>query len=73
MLSLKSGLDLGAKGDEVGKIGFVEGGENGGGVLSANEAIGNFAAKRGHFFPALAVRAGRRSGGRSGIGFGVKE
>ena len=73
VLSLKSGLNLGAQSDEIGEIGFVEGGENGGGVLSADKAIGNFAAKRGHFFPALAVGAGRRSGGRSRIRFGVKE
>ena len=51
VLGLEGGLDFGAEGDEVGEIGLVKGGENGGGVLGADQAVGNFAAQGRHFLP----------------------
>ena len=61
VLGLEDGLDLGAEGDELGEIGLVEGGEDGGGVLGADEAVGDFAAERGE--TAAGFAAGAESSG----------
>ena len=67
VLGLEGGLDFGPQGDEVGEVGFVEGGEDGGGVLGANESIGDFASEGGHLFAGLAVGAWRGVGRHGGI------
>ena len=57
VLGLKGGLDLSTQCDEVGKVGFIEGGENCCGLLCADETVGNFPAKGGHLFPGFTARA----------------
>ncbi len=73
VLGLEGGLNFGAKGDEIGEVGFVEGGEDSGGVLGTDESIGDFAAEGGHLFASLAVGAWRGVGGHGGIRLGVNQ
>ena len=73
VLGLKRGLNFGAKGDEVGKVSLVKGGENRGGVLGADEAIGNFSAEGRHFFAGFAVGTRRVGRNHGGVCFGVHQ